>query len=42
MAVVLARAIGRRKPVSHRRDSRHDAKADKGAIVAAIAVAAYG
>jgi len=34
--------MGRRKPVPHRRDSRHDAKADKGAIVAAIAAAAYG
>ena len=42
MAMVLAGAIGRRKPVPHRRDSRHDAKADKGGIVAAIAAAAYG
>ena len=42
MAMVLAGAIGRRKPVPHGRDSRHDAKADKGGIVAAIAAAAYG
>ncbi|MEL0063098.1 MAG: hypothetical protein VW801_06240 [Candidatus Puniceispirillum sp.] len=42
MAVVLAGAMGRRKPVPHRRDSRHDAKAVEGEIVAAIAAAAYG